>query len=216
MFVKALGDDARHPDGMLVRKQGQARDDGFRIVRQVVELEFEVPPERVGVVSDVGRRAEFAFFQRWRGTRLRHESRGRRRCVIVARLLLVDGRRRRHMVLLLLLVVVLVMVIPRGRCTAERRRDCWRLTIRSGRWWRLIIATPTPTLVLAPVRRLPVARLGTTVRVLSTSRGGRAIVWLRLRRRRRVVSAIAVRRRWVPAHGERTLSARTPKLRHSK
>lgn len=67
MFVKALRDDAGHPDGVLVGKQGERGDDGFRVVSQVVELLFKVAPERVGIVSDVGRRAQLAFLQRRRG-----------------------------------------------------------------------------------------------------------------------------------------------------
>ena len=67
MFVKALSDDAGHPDGVLVGKQGERGDDGFRVVGQVVELLFKVAPERVGIVSDVGRRAQLAFLQRRRG-----------------------------------------------------------------------------------------------------------------------------------------------------
>lgn len=140
MFVKALADDGGHPDGVLVCKEGQARNDGFRVVREQVELLLEVAAERVGVVRDVGRRPQLALFQgRGRG---RGGARWGWRHGIM-RLLLGDCRQWRLGVRCGPAMVrggagVLMRVAVRGRVRVRRllrllRWLWWLLVVRSGR-----------------------------------------------------------------------------------
>jgi hypothetical protein len=68
VLLHALRDDAAHADDMLVRKERQAGDDRLRVERQALQLLSKVPSERVGVLADVGRRAEFAFLEGRRGS----------------------------------------------------------------------------------------------------------------------------------------------------
>lgn len=141
VLLERLRDHAGHPDGMLMREQGQVGDDGLAIEVQSPERVAEEASERVGVGPNVWRRSQLVRIVWWRyWCRLNVSLRRRRRLLLVVIVGLVRvalRRRRRSPVALRLLLIVrwllrwwmLLLILVAVPVAAYRRSVTHRLEV---------------------------------------------------------------------------------------
>lgn len=99
MIVETLGDDGGHTDDVVLREEGEIRDDGLGIVNESGKMIHVEAPERVRIHRDVG-----LLLVAWLVVVVRRGSVVRRRLFVRPRVALLRRIRRRG-----------IATAPRGR-----------------------------------------------------------------------------------------------------